>query len=366
MEFWNEDTQSQWYIKMMLRDEMMKKTEGFLKQMVSTDCALRQIGSSLIEVCGVSHAAVLEFRPRTQDYRVRMSWGKFRLPQNLVKADISSELVHESSRANISNPENNLNLKHILKLHGTEFEFMLRKSGHLYGMFFIGPPAEGGHYSQEMVNHFEQLADQIGLMFEVEYRCREASKDPLKNDYHYQFLEDSFGLLCRQFKKTKGPCAVAVIIINDEEAIRLRYGDTMADLCIQMISEKIQKNIRTTDSFIRYAPGKFCIAFCEMYDWNGGSAHSAYMNVLFMDLVQKIAKRIQSDLMEDQIEWRAEKLNIAVSLGIAPLNSNPENSELETEMSGKVNQLEEQLSQLGKNQIYMDGEDSGTNFMDFI
>src|SRR3989338_1933133 len=86
----NDNDYERFMTKVLLRDEILKRTEELLQYIVITEYGLARIGDKLIKSCGASHANLLEFHSQTQDFRLRVSWGKRRLPPQLVKADMNS------------------------------------------------------------------------------------------------------------------------------------------------------------------------------------------------------------------------------------------------------------------------------------
>jgi diguanylate cyclase (GGDEF)-like protein len=312
--YWNDTDFMQWHKRVILKERILEETSAWLLKLTATDKFLHLLGLSLTLSMGVSHVAILVYSPESKDYRVKMSFGIKKIPTALVKLDGSNALVHDLSTIKNHTQKLSSHAQQVLNYFHAKMCFPIFVREHFLGILLIGPKIDEQPYEMEGISFFQTLANEIGVEMEKESYYQESLTDSLTGLFNRNHLKGVMGSLDKDLNKTNGCVAIALIDVDHFKKINDQYGHSCGDLILQVIADKMRKNVRANDPCIRYGGEEFCIIFSDLIRRDG--TRVANDSEQFVQAVQKVVERLKQEISENTIIYRNQEIHVTVSIGL--------------------------------------------------
>jgi diguanylate cyclase (GGDEF)-like protein len=156
-----------------------------------------------------------------------------------------------------------------------------------------------------------------------------AITDKLTGLYNRQIFDVSVDLSLKEYNRYKKAFSVIMLDIDNFKAINDTYGHLAGDEVLRHITQKINSNIRDTDTVFRWGGEEFVIL---LNDCSGNNAYN-------------IAEKIRIEIQNSKLIFNDKEIFCTVSIGVTQSTSN----ELESDLISRADHCLYMAKQKGKN-----------------
>ena len=128
-----------------------------------------------------------------------------------------------------------------------------------------------------------------------------AFRDPLTRLYNRRFVFKAFRDELKRFQRYADPFSVILADADHFKKINDKFGHPAGDAALKAIAEACDKSVRDIDTVGRFGGEEFIILL----------PHTK------ADEAAIVAERIRSTILESEVYWQEQRLDIKLSLGVA-------------------------------------------------
>ena len=128
-----------------------------------------------------------------------------------------------------------------------------------------------------------------------------AFRDPLTRLYNRRYVFDIFRNELRKYERYADPFCVMLIDADHFKQINDQYGHCAGDVALKAIADACKNSVRDTDVVGRFGGEEFIILLPHTRTTDAAS----------------IAERIRHAMLQSDLYWRGQKLDVRLSLGVA-------------------------------------------------
>jgi len=215
-----------------------------------------------------------------------------------------------------------------------EVTWLFKKNGEKFPVRAIATPIKDGENVTGVVIAFCDMTEK----HEVEVQLKNANKvlkllattDPLTGLYNRRFFEEKGAMLIARSRKEGSELSAAMFDIDFFKKINDRYGHSVGDKVLMMVSATVTKHLRKDDIFARI----------------GGEEFVILLPSAGMKSAVDISERIRRSIEHAVTEHNNERISCTVSIGVTSV------SEGITNLDGLLRKADDRLyaaKRLGRN-----------------
>lgn len=160
-----------------------------------------------------------------------------------------------------------------------------------------------------------------------------AMRDPLTKIYNRRYFMDQMYKEINYTVRIRQPLSCILLDIDFFKKINDTFGHQAGDVVLQMISQRISKELRVYDSFARY----------------GGEEFVIMLRATALDNALILAERLRKVIEEMPIVYENQNIPVTVSLGVSTLN--PDNVVTAEDLIKEADQYLYRSKENGRNKV---------------
>jgi diguanylate cyclase (GGDEF)-like protein/putative nucleotidyltransferase with HDIG domain len=205
------------------------------------------------------------------------------------------------------------------------------------------------HWSQDNVNFFKQVADQVasGVTNSRLYACvqRQATTDGLTGLYNHRAAQERLAEQLRQAERYSRNLSIILLDIDYFKSTNDKYGHQAGDAVLKYVGRMIRRDCRDVDIPARYGGEEFLIVLPEVHQEGA--------------LV--LAERIRKNLAAENVRYDKSEIVVSASFGVA---SYPDDAKTQQELLELADRAMYMSKRLGRNQVHLASDLTFSKFIE--
>lgn len=225
----------------------------------------------------------------------------FKIEKNLV-------VIGRDAKCDIRIWEEGISRQHA-KIEKQQNVYVISDMGSTNGTF-----VNGEQFPQTIINEGDKIrVGDVLLRFSFqdaidvshqEHMREMAMRDPLTKIYNRRYFMDQMYKEINYTVRIRQPLSCILFDLDFFKKINDSYGHQAGDLVLQMVSQRVSKELRVYDSFARY----------------GGEEFVIMLRATALDNALILADRLRKVIEEMPIMYENQSIPVTISLGVSTLN----------------------------------------------
>lgn len=204
---------------------------------------------------------------------------------------------------------------HKVTLNETKDEtrtWLFRKSGEMFPVRIIASPMIKDGELDGIVIAFSDISTQYEMEEKLRHTNNElkvlATQDPLTEIYNRRYFEERGSGLFISSTVSGSPLALIMFDIDFFKKVNDKYGHSVGDLVLIMVTETVKTQLRKWDIFARIGGEEFVILLPD----------------IGLEKAAEIAERIRQKVQQASIVQNGDTISVTISIGVADVRPSDE------------------------------------------